>query len=80
MINTIDFEIPIKTTIFKDGNKIQIYRARESSNPRQESIKLIGIEVNPEKLLADLRTNIGVDTVLGLPAGPNSGLSGKLIM
>jgi hypothetical protein len=29
-------------------------------------------------LLDDLRTNVGVDTALGLPAGPNSGLSAMI--
>ena len=61
------------------GQKIQIYRARHSDNPRAESITLIDKIIEPEKLLSDLRTSIGIDTVLGLPPGPNSGLSVKLI-
>lgn len=61
-----------------EGKKLEVYRARPSSNPRPESEAMIGTMVDPEKLLYDLRINIGVDTVLGLPAGPNSGLSVKL--
>lgn len=61
-----------------EGKKLEVYRARLSSNPRPESEAMIGTIVAPEKLLYDLRINIGVDTVLGLPAGPNSGLSVKL--
>lgn len=55
-----------------------VYRARHSDNPRQESEKIIGSEINPNKLLDDLRSSIGVDTALGLPPGPNSGLTVKL--
>lgn len=57
---------------------LEIYRAKQVSTPRQESQMMIGKIVNPEKLLNDLRTNIGVDTVLGLPPGPNSGLSVRI--
>jgi len=55
-----------------------VYRAKEVINPRPESQSMIGKSIDPEKLLADLRANPGVDTALGLPAGPNSGLSAKL--
>lgn len=60
------------------GQTLTIYRARSSSNPRTESEAIIGKQVAADKLLNDLRNSIGVDTVLGLPAGPNSGLSVKL--
>ena len=54
------------------------YRAKQVSNPRPELEALIGQSIDPAKLLNDLQTKIGVDTALGLPAGPNSGLSAKL--
>lgn len=57
---------------------IVIYRAKQVTNPRPESQAKIGAKVNPQALLNDLRTHPGVDTALGLPAGPNSGLSVKL--
>jgi len=60
------------------GQTLTIYRARHSDNPRHESQIMIGVKILPDKLLTDLRNNIGVDTALGLPAGPNSGLSVKL--
>lgn len=60
------------------GQSLTIYRARYSNNPRIESEKMIGQQVSANILLNDLRNNIGVDTVLGLPSGPNSGLSVKL--
>jgi hypothetical protein len=55
-----------------------VYRAKEVVNPRAESVALIGKSLPAKQLLDDLRTNIGTDTALGLPPGPNSGLSVKL--
>ena len=55
-----------------------IYRAKEVENPRSVSLSLIGQTVAAEKLLQDLRNSIGTDTALGLPPGPNSGLSVRL--
>lgn len=60
------------------GQKIEIYRARTSSQPRPKSEALIGSQLDPADLLDDLRANTGVDTALGLPPGPNSGLSGRI--
>lgn len=57
---------------------VEVYRAKQVSRPRPESERLIGQQVDPQALLDDLRTNIGTDTALGLPAGPNSGLSVRL--
>lgn len=51
------------------------YRARPSANPRAESEAIIGKKFDPQQLLDDLRATTGIDTVLGLPPGPNSGLS-----
>jgi len=55
-----------------------VYRAKEVANPRPESVALIGKSLPAKELLEDLRANIGTDTALGLPPGPNSGLSVKL--
>ncbi|MDR2949414.1 MAG: hypothetical protein LBV71_09415 [Prevotella sp.] len=65
--------------IINKGGSLEIYRARESQNPRKESEILIGNIIDAKQLLNDLRENIGIDTVLGLPPGPNSGLSVKII-
>ena len=54
---------------------VWVYMAKEVNNPRPESAAKIGQQVNAAQLLADLRANPGVDTALGLPPGPNSGLS-----
>ncbi|HEY0167133.1 MAG TPA: hypothetical protein VGB75_08835 [Jatrophihabitans sp.] len=57
-------------------DQVEIYRAKQVANPRSASNLLIGTAVDPTALLADLRTSTGIDTALGLPPGPNSGLSG----
>lgn len=54
---------------------VTIYRARESANPRSASVALVGTAPSAAHLLEDLRSHIGIDTALGLPPGPNSGLS-----
>jgi hypothetical protein len=61
------------------GRALVIYRAKQVSQPRPESEARIGRQVDPEALLNDLRNHIGLDTALGVPAGPNSGLSVKLV-
>ncbi len=55
-----------------------IYRAKDVSVPRPDSAAKIGTQISAPKLLEDLRKSIGVDPALGLPSGPNSGLSVKL--
>jgi hypothetical protein len=55
-----------------------VYRAKAVLNARSESEQKIGQGVPAEALLGDLRGHIGVDTALGLPPGPNSGLSVRL--
>lgn len=57
------------------GKNVKIYRAKNVDNPRMESESLIGKILDPKSVLSYLRGNIGVDTTLGIPAGPNSGLS-----
>lgn len=57
---------------------LEVYRAKSVTNPRPESEALLGQRIPVEQLLNDLRASIGIDTVLGLPAGPNSGLSVRL--
>jgi hypothetical protein len=58
--------------------ELTIYRAKEVENPRPESVAKIGQRISAQALLDDLRANPGVDTALGLPPGPNSGLSARL--
>ncbi len=58
--------------------ELEIYRAKEVVRPRPESEVKIGGRVDPQQLLQDLRTSQGVEPALGLPPGPNSGLSVRL--
>jgi hypothetical protein len=55
-----------------------VYRAKAVMVPRADSQAMIGIMIDAKALLADLRIHQGVDTALGLPNGPNSGLSVRL--
>ncbi|MEY3784042.1 MAG: hypothetical protein RLZZ230_364 [Candidatus Parcubacteria bacterium] len=59
--------------------EVEIYRAQEVARARTESHLIIGKKVNSSELLENLRSKMGVDTALGLPKGPNSGLSIKLV-
>ncbi|MGE6317431.1 hypothetical protein ACQKC1_16865 [Shewanella baltica] len=62
-----------------EKKKVEVYRGKLVAHSRSASDDMIGRVVEPEVLLNDLRINIGVDTALGLPAGPNSGLTIKLV-
>lgn len=62
-----------------DGRSLQVVRMKAVADPRPESQAAIGRAVDPNALLADLRQNIGIDTFLGIPAGPNSGIGVELV-
>ena len=53
---------------------VVIYRAKQVESPRAESEARIGMAVSAQKLLEDLRAHPGLNTALGIPPGPNSGL------
>lgn len=57
---------------------VEVYRAKVVESPRSESIAKLGSHIAAAGLLEDLRRSLGVDTALGIPRGPNSGLSIKL--
>lgn len=52
-----------------------VYRAKNVENPRPESQGRIGSAVDPQAVLDDIRANPGNETWLGIPSGPNSGIS-----
>jgi hypothetical protein len=63
----------------EDGiSQVQVYRAKAVQHARSASHAKIGHLMAPDRLLDDLRTHQGTDTALGLPPGPNSGLSVRL--
>lgn len=64
--------------IEEGGETVEAYRARASAQPRAESQAIIGKKFNPRAILQDLRSNIGIDSALGVPPGPNSGISIKI--
>lgn len=57
------------------GSAVEVCRGKAVRIPRPESEARIGQKVDAAGLLADLRASVGVDTALGVPAGPNSGLT-----
>lgn len=59
-------------------NEVVVYRRKEVQQPRPKSQSKIGQRINAKKLLEDLRTSQGVEPALGIPPGPNSGLTVRL--
>ena len=67
-----------RRSIDEGTGTLEFYRAKAVANPRSASQAMIGRRIDASDLLHDLRTSQGVDTSLGLPPGPNSGLSVRL--
>jgi hypothetical protein len=68
--------------ISSSKNEVEVYRGKSVAHARSESQQLIGKKLKADLLLKELRDfnkNIGVDAALGLPPGPNSGISIKKI-
>lgn len=59
-------------------NTVIVYRAKAVARPRPESEAILGRSVDAVALLTDLRAAQGVEPALGIPPGPNSGLSVRL--
>ena len=64
----------------EDGiTELVIYRAKPVQNPRPESEARVEKSLSPQALLEDLRSHPGDEPpTLGVPSGPNSGLSVRL--
>lgn len=58
--------------------EVEVYRGKEVQQPRPASQAKIGKHFPARVLLGDLRRAHGVESVLGVPAGPNSGLTIRL--
>lgn len=59
--------------------EVEVYRAKAVRVPRPESAALLGRRLEAEALLGDLRRHSGEEEpCLGVPGGPNSGLSVRL--
>jgi hypothetical protein len=56
--------------------QVVVYRARPVDTPREESEERLETTVDAAALLEDLRRNTGADRPeMGIPSGPNSGIS-----
>lgn len=58
--------------------EVVICRGKQVSQPRPESEAMMGKRISARDLLEDLRESQGVEPALGLPPGPNSGLTVRL--
>lgn len=58
--------------------EVEVYRGKPVAAPRAESQAMLGKRIPAAALLNDLRVSQGVEPALGLPPGPNSGLTVRL--
>lgn len=58
--------------------EVEVYRGKEVQQPRPESETKIGNRFAAGELLEDLRKSKGVEPALGIPPGPNTGITIKL--
>jgi hypothetical protein len=60
----------------KNGiSDVVVYRGKQVQQPLPESEAMIGKKINAKALLDDLRKSQGVEPSLGIPPGPNSGIT-----
>jgi hypothetical protein len=58
--------------------ELEVYRDKSVRQPRLESEAMIGKRIPAQALLNDLKQSPGVEPALGLPPGPDSGLTVRL--
>jgi hypothetical protein len=57
------------------GAAVVVYRAKNVAEPRENSELLRGQRLRADEVLLDLRAAVGKTTLVGVPGGPNSGIS-----
>ena len=68
-----------RRAIEDDVPELVVYRAKPARNPRPESEARVETAISPQEILEDLRSHPGDERpTLGVPSGPNSGLSVRL--
>ena len=66
--------------VIEEGmDQVEVYRGKPVSQPRPESEAMLGKRLSAEALLEDLRKSVGVEPARGLPRGPNSGLTVRMV-
>ena len=65
--------------IDEDIDQVEVYRGKQVNQPRPESEAMLGKKLSAKALLEDLRKSIGVEPALGLPPGPNSGITIRMV-
>ena len=66
--------------VIEEGmNQVEVYRGKLVSQPRPKSQAMSGKRLSAEALLKDLREYSGVEPAFGLPPGPNSGLTVRMV-
>lgn len=59
-------------------SEVEVYRGKMVARPQIESESPIGRMFPALRILKDLRANIGLETIMGIPGGPNSGITVRL--
>lgn len=68
-----------KRALEENISQVKVYRGKAVTRPCPESEVMIGKTISAQALLEDLRHSQGVEPALGLPSGPNSGLTVRLL-
>jgi hypothetical protein len=64
-----------KRAIAEGIKEVVVYRGKQVERPRLQSQAMLGKSIDAKALLEDLRKSPGVEPALGVPPGPNSGLT-----
>jgi hypothetical protein len=63
----------------EDDLQVRVVRMQQVAAPRASSRALVGQLVDPTELLDYLRLNMGIESFLKIPGGPNSGIGVEIV-